>query len=338
MKAWKLNQPRDLQFVSEDTETVNSGFCKVRITKVGITRNDYYLFNGKFPVDYPIIMGRSAIGIVTDISEEEHLKKGDRVVISPYIPCFNCINCREGNYDKCLDFSYAGVDKDGFLKDFAVVPITNLYLIPEAVSDEKAIFIPYIALALSILDRIELDIGKYIGIGSCSTIGLILGQLCKYYQTVPIMFDKQPNFLNKSKDFGLYFSFLNNETTHNKVLQVTCGKMIDSFIHIRQETMPINDCFKYLKNSGELIVSSVATLDIRNESIPLKYILEREIEVLPVPYSNENFESAINFLVNNWINVIPLISGETPAQDFVELIKKDVDNEPQPIFLHIVSV
>lgn len=338
MNAWSLSKPRELQNISTESQKVEKGFCKVRITYVGITRNDFDIFSGKYPVNYPIVMGRSAIGVVVDVDEQESIKKGDRVVLSPYLPCFNCIKCREGKPDECLDMSYAGVDVNGFLTDFFVLPICNVYALPDVVDDKEAVFIPYLALALTILDKIDYDKGTYIGVGSGGVLGNVLSQLCIYYQTVPILFDHVQSHLDAAKDMGVYYTFLSDENTSKKVLQVTSGKMIDSLVYIRQDAMPIIDSFKYLKNAGELVISSIATIDASVVNVPLKHILDHEIKVLPVPYKNDNFETAINLIVNDSINVLQLISGVTPITDINSFLNSDVEADGKAFFMQLIKV
>ena len=48
-------------------------------------------------VNYPLIIGHEISGIVDFINEEDSsgFKKGDRVVVEPYIHCDTCYSCKK---------------------------------------------------------------------------------------------------------------------------------------------------------------------------------------------------------------------------------------------------
>ncbi|MEG2002140.1 MAG: alcohol dehydrogenase catalytic domain-containing protein, partial [Clostridia bacterium] len=291
MKAWRLTNPHEISLEKGEEELTKKGFCKVRITLAGLSSNDFDIYRGKANIAYPVTIGRQAIGIVSEINEEEtYIKKGDRVVISPFFPCGACLDCKQGNENLCKNLTCAGISHDGFLRDFIVVPIKNLYVLPERISDENAIFIPYIASAMSVIDRISCEVGEFIGVGSAGVLGNLIAQLAIYYQAIPIVLDRRKEqYLDIAKQVGVYYVFNDDENTEKKIMQVTSGKMVDSMIYIKSSSMPILDSFKFIKNCGELAISSVATADNYSVSVPVMELLRRETKIIPINQTPENF-------------------------------------------------
>ncbi len=338
MEAWSTVSPNSVRLIEKESAPLDKGFCKVRITTAAISGNDLDIVKGRYKINYPLILGRSAIGVIAETDEDSPFKKGDRVVVSPFMPCLNCINCREGKLDECLDFSYRGVNYDGLLRDFVTLPVENVFALPDSVSDEDGVFIGTIANALTILDRIKFEKGSFIGIGSAGVLGNIIAQLCLYYQAIPVVFDNSQELLDSSKDAGIYYNFLSDDKAKKKVLQVTGGKMLDSLIYLREQALNLSDCFSYLKQAGELFVASIATVNSADVSVPLISILEKDIKITPVPYQNDNFMTAINLLVNNSVNVKSLISGEIPFSDVGDLFANANETEDFPFMVKLVRL
>lgn len=338
MEAWSTVSPNSVRLIEKESAPLEKGFCKVRITAVAISSNDFDIVKGRYKINYPLILGRNAIGVIAETDEDSPFKKGDRVVVSPFMPCLNCLSCREGKLDKCLDFSYRGINYDGLLRDFVTLPVENVFALPDSVSDEDGVFIGTIANALTILDRIKFEKGSFIGIGSAGVLGNIIAQLCLYYQAIPVVLDKSQVLLDSSKSLGIYYNFLSDDSAKKKVLQVTGGKMLDNFIYLREQALSLSDSFSYLKQAGELFVGSIATVNSADVSVPLISILEKDIKITPIPYQNDNFMTAINLLVNSSINVKELVSGEIAFSEVGELFDSLGENEEAPFMVKIVRL
>ncbi len=338
MEAWSTVSPNSVRLIEKESAPLEKGFCKVRITSVAISCNDFDIVKGRYKINYPLILGRNAIGVIAETDEDSPLKKGDRVVVSPFMPCLNCISCREGKLDECLDFSYRGVNYDGLLRDFVTLPVENVFALPDSVSDDDGVFIGTIAMALTILDRVNLEKGSFVGIGSAGVLGNVLAKLCLYYQAIPVVFDSSAELLDEARAAGVYYSFLSDDTAKKKVLQATGGKMLDSFIYLREQAVSLSDSFSYLKQSGELFVASIATVNSADVSVPLISILEKDIKMTPVPYQNDNFMTAINLIVNNSIDVKSLVSGELAFSEVGDLFAQVGENDDAPFMVKIVRL
>ena len=336
MQALSLTQMGKIESIPQASSIVENGFCKVRITHLGLSENDYELVNDKFDNNNcPRIIGRKAVGVITEIAENRAIKKGDRVVLCPFIPCLNCIKCHEGNYKDCVDLTYAGYDADGFARDFVTLPISSVYKIPERITDEEAVFIPIIAIAYSIFDKFSNERGKFIGIGDSRLLGTILAKLCLYYQSIPIVFDKRQDYLDKIKKTGVYYAFEVNDSTQEKVKQITSGKLLDYCVYLKKEALPVDEALNFIKNSGELIVSSTARVDSARENVSLKHIVEKDIKIIPVPYEQENIMAAINLLASSAIDVKPLISNKVNVNDLPQHIMEFNVKEGKPFYLTV---
>ena len=72
----------------------------------------HYYHRGGFGVvglREPMILGHEIAGTVEAVGVEcERVKVGDRVAVSPSVPCNKCRYCLEGKQNQCLDMRFYG--------------------------------------------------------------------------------------------------------------------------------------------------------------------------------------------------------------------------------------
>ena len=143
MNVWRLTAANTMSLEQVDP-VPEAGKRKIRITKVFLNRSDALLFSGAKKMRYPRIPGRFAVGLISD-EGSAHFPKGARVLVHTAFPApSDGVEKRDYTEE---DILLRGYTADGFLRDFIWVPEEELSLLPESVSDEKALLIQHIALA-----------------------------------------------------------------------------------------------------------------------------------------------------------------------------------------------
>ena len=201
MKAWQITAKEEIALVEKKQEAEATD-VKVRISEVALSSTDVAIFEGK-KASYPIIPVRSAIGLVSEAHAMSGLKKGERVVLSPYVlddPFYK----KKGAL--VPDVKVMGLDMDGFLCDFISMPPEDVYPLPEGIKDNDAIFTEQIALAVKSLGALETERGDYVAILGANTLGIIAAELCIYYQLVPIVIDVDETKLSLAENHGIYYT------------------------------------------------------------------------------------------------------------------------------------
>ncbi|QQO09646.1 zinc-dependent alcohol dehydrogenase [Breznakiella homolactica] len=106
----------------------------VKISAVGICGSDIHGYLGltgrRIP---PMIMGHEMAGIVEAAGPGTSLKKGQPVVILPFVNCGKCEFCKKGKTNFCTDpVEYYGILKDnGGMAEYLAVPEHQLVPIPD---------------------------------------------------------------------------------------------------------------------------------------------------------------------------------------------------------------
>ena len=173
MKEWIINKDDGATLV-EDVSQRADGQVKVKIAKVAISSQDVCNLSA-MAKDDAVVPGHSAVALVSEADDDSGLKLGSRVVVSPYLQ-----QCEHGEEV----VKTMGVDVDGLLRDFACVPLENVFALPDGISDEEALFTEYIAMGNNVFEALDREKGDYIVIVGASTLGLILGQMAGLCQNM----------------------------------------------------------------------------------------------------------------------------------------------------------
>ncbi len=121
----------------------------VRVTRAAICGSDLHFFHGKTPMDVGDVLGHEAVGVVEEVGQDVlPVQPGDRVVISFDIACGDCWYCSRGMSALCDQGQMFGGGPftgsvPGAQAERVRVPRAdvNLLPIPEALEDERALFL-----------------------------------------------------------------------------------------------------------------------------------------------------------------------------------------------------
>ena len=140
----------------------------VRVRLAGICNTDIEITRGYNA--YHGILGHEFVGVA-----ESGPHQGQRVVGEINASCGQCVMCMSGNRTHCPQRTVLGIhERDGAMAEYLTLPHENLYVVPEGIQDEQAVFVEPLAAALEILDGVHVRPSErvvVIGDGK-------LGQLC----------------------------------------------------------------------------------------------------------------------------------------------------------------
>jgi threonine dehydrogenase-like Zn-dependent dehydrogenase len=315
MNAWVLTGPSTFELKTIDRE-MKPEEVKIKIKKAAITGSDIYLYNGKGG-SYPIIPIRLAVGLISETNNNNSFKMGERVVISPYI------NSKDENED---NIKVLGYDVDGLLSDYAIVPVDNVHLLPEGVSDGDAIFTEYIALAMNVISRLHINKMKYVVILGSNAFGIIMAQLCIYYQAIPIVIDNNAEKLALASKSGIYYTINSNkEDVLQSVTSITGGNMADYTIYECREGRAFNNIYNFTKNGGYIGIVSTNDMISSKFNIDLKLIFKKQLTLVGINNGSKEISSAINIIANKVLVLDKLIDLEGDYENVPELFKLSSD-------------
>ena len=146
------NYPRpDLQPGEALIRVLLAGICN---TDLEITRG-YLAFEG--------VLGHEFVGIVENVHEGPGASRpiyliGKRVVGEINAACrrSDCLYCSQNMPTHCPDRTTLGIlNRDGAFAEYLTLPVENLHIVPDNVSDEEAVFVEPLAANFEILEQVH---------------------------------------------------------------------------------------------------------------------------------------------------------------------------------------
>ena len=129
MKAVVIKKPGEatVETIAEPAVTDEGLLLKVRM--IGLCGSDLNSFRGMNPlVAFPRIPGHEVAATIVDGSKlHATLGAGVNVTMSPYTNCGRCAACVRGRPNACQFNETLGVQRDGALTEYIVMPAEKLY-------------------------------------------------------------------------------------------------------------------------------------------------------------------------------------------------------------------
>lgn len=180
MKVAQLEKPHVLNVISKPLRALNEGEVLVKVQACGVCGTDVHIVEGTSRSSPPVVLGHEYAGIVSDVAKgTTGIVTGQPVGIDPNISCGVCFFCRRGLVHLCENLRALGVDIDGGMAEYCIVPVKQLYPLPQEMTSEVSAFIEPVSCAIHGIDLARIKTGDTVVIIGGGTIGLIMLQLAR---------------------------------------------------------------------------------------------------------------------------------------------------------------
>ena len=156
MKAIVYTAPQQVEPVEDQPEPeCGPGDVVVEMRAVGLCGSDLSIYDGqRVPPALPWVMGHEGGGTVVAVGAQvQDRSVGQRVVIEPNYPCFDCPGCRSGLTSNCLRRRVLGMNTPGILAERVAVPAQFAWPVPADWPDEVLACFEPLAVARAAVRR-----------------------------------------------------------------------------------------------------------------------------------------------------------------------------------------
>lgn len=215
----------------------------VRITTSAICGTDLHFIRGTVPGMTPgTVIGHEGVGVVEEVGQDvRNFKQGDRVLLSSVLGCGSCAYCRAGYFAQCDVANPSGPragtafygapasngSLNGLQAEYARVPFahTNLFHLPDSISDEQAIPLSdiyptgYFGAIIA-----EVSGGNVVAVWGCGPVGqfAILSAFQRGAARV-IAIDGHPDRLERARALGAETINFNEVDPVEAIMELTRG-------------------------------------------------------------------------------------------------------------------
>ncbi len=147
MKGIVYKGLKNVEYEDLDIPSIPDGWARIKVSHAGICGSDLTIYLGNHPrATAPLVLGHEFSGYLD--SDIPGIKKGTLVTGNPLLSCGHCNACLSGNSHVCQSLELLGIDCNGGMAEYIIVPIDKIIPVPENISPKLAAFIEPIAVSV----------------------------------------------------------------------------------------------------------------------------------------------------------------------------------------------
>lgn len=213
---------------------VAPGQILVKIEYVGFCGSDLNTYLGRNPmVKLPVVPGHEVGAVVEEIGEgvpEGLFAKGMSVTLNPYTNCGKCASCRNGRVNACEHNETLGVQRNGVMCEYAVMPWQKVIPAPSMSSRDCALIEP-MSVGFHAVSRGQVVDNERVMVIGCGMIGMGAIIRASLRGATVIAVDLDDEKLELARKVGAtYVINSKTENVHERMLQLTDGLGADVVI------------------------------------------------------------------------------------------------------------
>jgi L-idonate 5-dehydrogenase len=332
MKAVVIHKAKDLRVEERDGVQPGPGQVGIAIQRGGICGSDLHYYRhggfGTIVLKEPMVLGHEVAGVVTALGEGvEKLQLGQRVAVSPSLPCGMCSFCQKGQQNHCLDMRFYGSAMrmphiQGAFQQQLVAEVQQCHVIADGVSIEEAAFAEPFAVTLHAIVRAGSLAGKRVLVTGCGPIGILAIAAARLHGAREIIATDVTAFtLAMALRMGADQA-VNVATNGEAMNSFKANKgYFDVMIEASGNETALRMGLECLLPRGVLLQLGLGG-DI---SMPQNMIVAKEIEIRGSFRFHEEFALAVDLINTRRVDLKPMLTGVLPVEDAIKAFDLALD-------------
>ncbi|QSB00203.1 alcohol dehydrogenase catalytic domain-containing protein [Methylomonas sp. EFPC1] len=272
----------------------------IELRLAGICATDLELVKGY--AGFSGILGHEFVGTVIAVADDKHRDWLNRRAVGAInIGCNVCEVCRRDGPEHCLNRKVLGIrGKDGVFADYFSLPVANLYTVPDAVTDQAAVFTEPLAAALRVVKQIAAQPITDIAVVGPGRLGLLIAKVLSLAGYQVTVLGRSAASLALPKQWQLATG-LTNEIPDNSF-----GCVVDA----SGQASGFAQALRIVKPRGTLVLKSTFAA---NAALDLSKVVVYEINIIGSRCGP--FAEALTLLAEGKLPVATMIDGQYPLSD-----------------------
>ncbi len=274
----------------------SEGQVLLKLRRAGICNTDLELMAGMY--GFSGILGHEFVAEV--VSPPSDLV-GQRVVGEISVVCGYCDFCLRGIPSQCRNRDTVGIRRyPGAFADYLALPLRNLHVVPDSVSDDAAVFVEPLAAALQVTEAVHISPRDRVIVLGVGKLGMLVAQVLKLTGAEVIGVVRREKQARLLASWGIQAADINDLPDQQAAVVVDVTGQAQGFA----------DALRLVQSRGVIVLKSTY------HGLPaadLTQVAVREIRV--VGSRCGPFDAALRLLRLNLVDVEPLIDARYPFDD-----------------------
>ena len=311
MKALVLHKPGHASIQSVPEPLAANGDILLKVRMVGLCGSDLNSFRGLNPlVSFPRIPGHEVSATI--VKGDNTLAEGTDVALSPYSSCGQCASCRRGRPNACQFNQTLGVQRDGALTEFVVMPPEKLY--PAKLTPKELCLVEPLTVGFHAVSRGRVTADDSVAIFGCGGVGLgaVAGSKARGARIICI--DVDDTKLNLARAAGGDDTINSEkESLRDRLLELTEGRGPDVIIEAVGTPTTFRAAVEEVSFTGRVVYIGYAKEPVSYES---RLFVQKELDVVGSRNAQpEDFRAVIRLLEAKRFPVDEAVSMIVPLEE-----------------------
>lgn len=337
MKAIKITDTAKMSVVDIEKPICGDNEVMVKIKYVGFCGSDLNTYRGLNPmVKMPVIPGHEIGAVIEEVGKDVPVKyqKGSVVTINPYTNCGNCSSCRNRRYNACEHNETLGVQRDGAMREYFVLPWQKI-ISAEGITARDSALIEPMSVGFHAVSRGQVTDNDVVMVIGCGMIGMGAIVRASLRGATVVAVDLDDDKLEVAKSIGANFTINSaKENVHERLVEITDGFMPDVVIEAVGSPATYVMAVDEVAFTGRIVCIGYAK---KETSFQTKFFVQKELDIrgsrnaLP-----EDFSGVIHYLKRGTCPTDKLITAVVKPEKAAEAMAEWSAN-PQQVFRILVE-
>jgi L-iditol 2-dehydrogenase len=294
----------------------------VQVATCGVCGTDRAIFRGEAPAAWPVVPGHEFSGVVVEVgSQVTELAVGDRVAADPNVVDGTCFFCRRGETNLCSGLSPLGITRNGGFAEFAAVPATNAYRLPETISVEDGSLVEPLACCVRGIDQARIGLGDLVAVLGAGPIGCLLIQLARV-QGAGTILAVEPDAARRQHAIAAGADFTCGPTEAAAVLAELRDPAPDVVIEASGRTQTAEWAIGLVRRGGTVVLFGVYPEQERLSVNPFR-VNEDELRIVGSLNNPNTHQRAIDLLASGRVALDGVITHRLSLEDLPKAMERD---------------
>lgn len=328
MRAFFINNPGETSIGEVDRPSPGRDDVVLQPRLIGMCGTDLNTFRGKNPlVRYPRIPGHeiAATIVETGAGVPDNFRAGLNVTVSPYTACGVCAACLRGRPNACKSNQTLGVQRDGAMTEFFIVPWRKLF-VAEGLSLRELVLVEPLSVGFHAAARGWVAAADTVAVIGCGVVGLGAISASAFRGATVIAVDVDDEKLATARLCGAAHTIHSQRASVHEELQALTGGLGPDVVI---EAVGLAETFRLaideVAYTGRVVYVGYAKEPVTYET---RFFLLKELDILGSRNALDEFGTVIEMFQQGKFPVEKIISTTTPMEHAGAALKAWADNPP----------
>jgi len=292
----------------------------IRMRKTAICGTDIHIYNwdawAQKTIPVPMQVGHEYCGEIVELgSEVVGFAPGDRVSGEGHITCGHCRNCRAGRRHLCRNTVGVGVNRPGCFAEYMVLPASNLFKLPDAITDEIASILDPLGNATHAALSFDL-VGEDVLITGAGPIGIMAVAIARHVGARHVVITDVNDYrLELARRMGASRALIvARESLTDAMHDLKMEEGFDVGLEMSGNPGAFRDLLRTMHHGGRVALLGIPPTDV---AIDWNEVIFKGL-VLKGIYGREMFETWYKMaaMLQSGLDVSPIITHRFPVEDY----------------------